>query len=466
MRYLSLFSGIEACTMAWDDLGWEPVAFAEIDPFPAAVLEHHYPGVPNLGDVAEVTDQAVQDLGRIDIVVGGSPCQDLSVAGKRAGLAGARSSLFHHQWRIFDAARRLCGARFLLWENVPGAFSTHGGRDFAVVVNTLAGTRVPVPGDGWGTEGVALGDHGLLEWAVLDAQWFGVAQRRRRVFAVLDAGDWRGRPPVLLEPEGLRGDSPPRREAGQGAAGTLKGGAGERDYRDPSDGNGGGLVPEVCGALNHSGGHAVPGNCAQDWNAGMLVPEVANPLTARMHKGINSTVDEGQTPIVMAFDTTQVTHPENRSRLRPGDPSPALAAGAHPPAIAFKPGSSADARSVGAEEEVCPSLEAGGGGNNRPAVAFAEVSDPIATNQGKTWTREGENNFRVSNVAVSEMQVRRLTPVECERLQGFPDDYTRIPYKGKPAEKCPDGPRYKALGNSMAVPVMAWIGKKLNEVMK
>src|SRR5690606_22740797 len=137
---------------------------------------------------------------------------------KRAGLAGERSGLFHRQLRIFHAARHLCGARFLVWENVPGAVSSHGGRDVALVVGAMAGCVVPVPEDGWGTEGLALGEHGLVEWAVLDAQWFGLAQRRRRVFAVLDVGDWSRRPPILLEPDSLRGDSAPSREAGKDVA--------------------------------------------------------------------------------------------------------------------------------------------------------------------------------------------------------------------------------------------------------
>jgi DNA (cytosine-5)-methyltransferase 1 len=221
MRYLSLFSGIEAATVAWHTLGWEPVGFAEIEPFPCATLAHHYPNVPNLGSVTEITDEQIAALGPIDLVVGGSPCQDLSVAGKRNGLAGERSGLFHEQIRIFNAARLLCGARWLLWENVPGAFSSNQGRDFAVVAGSMAGCSLDVPGDGWGTEGVALGEAGLVEWSVLDAQWFGVAQRRRRVFAVLDTGDWAGRPPVLLEPDSLRGDSAPRREAGEAVTGTL-----------------------------------------------------------------------------------------------------------------------------------------------------------------------------------------------------------------------------------------------------
>ena len=221
MRFLSLFSGIEAASVALEPLGWTAVAFAEIEPAPCAILAARYPHVPNLGDVTGVTAEQIAALGPIDVVIGGSPCQDLSVAGKRKGLAGARSSLFYRQVQIFDAARAYCGARWLWWENVPGAFSTHGGRDFACVVGAMAGCTIDVPRDGWGTEGAAVGPHGLVEWSVLDAQWFGLAQRRARVFVVLDTGDWRNRPPVLLEPESLRGDSPPRREAGQGVAGSI-----------------------------------------------------------------------------------------------------------------------------------------------------------------------------------------------------------------------------------------------------
>lgn len=258
MRYLSLFSGMEAATIAWRPLGWECAGVSEIDPAACAVLRHRLPGVPNLGSVTEITDADIAALGPIDVVIGGSPCQDLSVAGKRAGLEGERSGLFHEQLRIFNAARTLCGARWLIWENVPGAFSSNKGRDFAVVVGAMAGCELPVPADGWGSEGVALGDSGLVEWAVLDSQWFGVAQRRRRVFAVLDTGDWANRPPVLLEPESLRGDSAPRREAGEGVAGTLSartsgGGGLGTDFECQ-----GGIVPqwpaEVACTLNASFG--------------------------------------------------------------------------------------------------------------------------------------------------------------------------------------------------------------------
>lgn len=217
MKYLSLFSGIEAATAAWTSLGWECAAVSDIDPFACAYLKQCHPEVPNLGDVTLITESDIAALGTIDLVVFGSPCQDLSVAGKRKGLDGERSGLFFAAMRIVGWARQHGGCRFALWENVPGAFSSNSGGDFAVVVGQMAGCEsLDVPPKGWGTEGAAIGSQGMVEWSVLDAQWFGVAQRRRRVFALADFGDWASRPPILLEPESLRGDSAPSREAGQG----------------------------------------------------------------------------------------------------------------------------------------------------------------------------------------------------------------------------------------------------------
>jgi len=333
VNYLSLFSGIEAASVAWRPLGWQPVAFAEIEPFPCAVLAHHYPDVPNLGDVTEITIEQIAALGHIDVVVGGSPCQDLSLAGKRAGLAGVRSSLFHEQMRIFHAAQYFCGARWLVWENVPGVFSSNGGRDFAAVVGEMAGYNINVPKQGWGQEGVALGIRGLVEWSVLDAQWFGLAQRRRRVFAVLDTGNWQDRPPVLLERDSLRGDCPARRVAQKSVA-------------------------------NSTHASADRARCEQ------AVPEVAMCLNA------------------------------GAMGRRDGESETFVVHGSQDP---------------------------------------------------DTLTERGRDSC-----------VRRLTPRECERLQGFPDDYTRIAWRGKPAESCPDSPRYRALGNSMAVPVMRWIGQQID----
>ncbi|MDP2262658.1 MAG: DNA cytosine methyltransferase [Hydrogenophaga sp.] len=200
MRYVSFFSGIEAATQAWHPRGWTAVAFAEIDPFASRVLAHHYPATPNLGDITAVTEAQIRALGPVDVFVFGSPCQDLSVAGKRKGLDGERSGLFFDAMRVVGWLRQHCGLRWAVWENVPGAFSSNAGRDFAAVVEHMAGLdAVAVPAKGWGTEGCAVGEEGMVEWATLDAQWFGVAQRRRRVFAVADFGDWAGRPPVLLE---------------------------------------------------------------------------------------------------------------------------------------------------------------------------------------------------------------------------------------------------------------------------
>lgn len=216
MRYLSLFSGVEAASLAWLPLGWECVAVAEIEPFPCGVLAHHYPDVPNLGDVTKITEAQIRALGHIDLVVFGSPCQDLSLAGQRKGFDGTRSSLFFTAVGIIRWARINNGCRFALWENVYGAFSSNQGRDFAAVVGEMAGlTDVAVPANGWGIEGAAVGALGMLEWSLLDAQHFGVAQRRRRVFALTDFGDWASRPPILLEQESLRGDSAPRREKGE-----------------------------------------------------------------------------------------------------------------------------------------------------------------------------------------------------------------------------------------------------------
>jgi DNA (cytosine-5)-methyltransferase 1 len=473
MRYLSLFAGIEAATVAWHGLGWTPVAFAEIDGMPCDLLASKFPHVPNLGDVSNITDAQIAALGPIDVVIGGSPCQDLSVAGKRGGLEGERSSLFHEQVRIFHAARTLCGARWCVWENVPGAFSSNRGRDFAAVVGTLAGCGIEVPREGWGCEGVALGENGLVEWGMLDAQWFGLAQRRDRVFAVLDTGDWADRPPVLLEPESLRGDSAPRRETGQRvAAGTLRCTQGGSDVNHARAGH---LIsdvaPPLTGAGNGTGGDRPPGTQVDTCEC--LIPERARALTtetllvthALRADGFDASEDgTGRgtplVPVAIAFDLSNVTSPDNRSNPQPGAPCHALhktsdTVIAYPiNADALRGEGSALTPSADAEGRVRQT----GKGDAAPLVAFADVADPVAANQAKTYTRDGSGNFRMSNVAHTSMQVRRLTPRECERLQGFPDDWTLIDRKGKPAA---DGPRYKALGNSMAVPVITWIGQRI-----
>ncbi len=567
MKFLSLFSGIEAASVAWTPLGWQCVGVAEIEPFPCAVLAHHYPDVPNLGSVTDITDEQIAALGPIDVVVGGSPCQDLSVAGKRAGLAGERSGLFHHQLRIFHAARHLCGARYLLWENVPGAFSSNRGRDFAVVVGEMAGCSLPVPPDGWGTEGVVLGEHGLVEWAVLDAQWFGVAQRRRRVFAVLDVGDWSSRPPILLERDGLRGDSAPSREAGKVAPTipsrrTSGGGLGTdfdcdggliarphadlspalkaRDSKGPSsdgdgDGDGAILVPMVAHSLRGEGfdasedgtGRGTPlvpvafnntgagwwadadiaatvrkgdeqgGGGARESTLVSFAVRTAN-TSANGHgiaENVAHTLDQAQGQCV-AFAIQAGALRTNPSSGPDGvgvqaDHAYTLEARAEVQAVAFT------CKDYGADaSDIAPTLRSMGhdsshaNGGGQVAVAFGwqnsasqgdSASEFVTPTLDKSKTpavavslrgREGggtaelgdevQNCLRASGGGgdkphvLAAMQVRRLTVKECARLQGFPDDYlSQVPWRGKPHP--PDGPMYKALGNSMAVPVMRWI---------
>ena len=375
MRYLSLFSGIEAASVAWRPLGWTCVGVAEIERFPCAVLAHHYPGVPNLSDVSKITDADITALGQIDLIVGGFPCQDLSVAGKRKGLRDAdgsytRSGLFFEAMRLVRLAREQCGLRWLLIENVPGLYSSNAGRDFGELVAEMVGCRFDVPRDGWRNTGVAAGPNGQVEWATLDAQWFGLAQRRKRVFALADFGNWADRPPVLFIPESLRGHPAPSREAGKAVAAFTANGVG------------------TCGADD---------NQAQ---AGHLI---AHTLRGDGFDASEDGTGRG-TPLVVAQPYTLA--------IRGRD-------GGHD--LEYRQDGTANAL-----------LMPGGGRGGCGVGAVANAT-----------------------------HVRRLTPRECERLQGFPDDYTNITFRGKPAA---DGNRYRALGNSMAVPCMAWIGKRIAAV--
>ena len=389
MKYISLFSGIEAATLAWKPLGWQAVGFSEIEPFPCAVLKHHYPNVPNIGDIKKVTQSQIESLGHVDVVVAGFPCQDLSVAGKRGGLKNAdgsltRSGLFYNATQIAEWAK----ARWFVGENVPGLFSSNEGRDFAAVVGELAGAEIGVPTNGWRSSGFALGPKGLVEWAILDAQYFGVPQRRRRVFIVRDSGDWRSRPPVLLEPESLSGNPPPSRKKGERIAGCLGGGS-------------------------QSGGFPT----TDLDNSGAFIPDTAWCLQERDAKGPDSDTKEGH--------LIPVIH---------------------------------DMRGNG-EGNTAPTLT--GDHLNRPTdytpVVAIQDTRAIDKKQNKAGVSEGDNQMSI----MRNSGVRRLTPVECARLQGFPDNYLDIPFRGKPAT---DSPKYKALGNSMAVPCMAWIGMRIQQV--
>lgn len=279
IRYGSVCSGIEAATVAWHPLGWEPAFFSEIEPFPRAILQHHYPETPLHGDFTTIEADQYEP---IDLLVGGTPCQSFSIAGLRGGLDDDRGNLALEFLRLAQRTR----PKWLVWENVPGVLSSNGGRDFGAILGGMVEC-------GYG-----------FAYRVLDAQYFGVAQRRRRVFVVGCLGDWRSAAAVLFERKGLSGN-------------------------------------------------------------------------------------------------------------------------------------------------------------------FKEI---ISQRQGSGWvfpclTRRGPGCLREEEgFVIDENRIRHLTPIECERLQGFPDNYTAIPWRNKTANQCPDGPRYNALGNSMAVPVMRWIGERIQKV--
>lgn len=476
MRYLSLFSGLEGATLAWHHLGWECVATADIEPAACAVLAAHYPDVPNLGDISKVTEQQIHDLGHIDIVVFGSPCQDVSIAGKREGMEGSRSGLFFTAMRVV----RWSGARFALWENVPGVFSDHQGRGFASVVGEMAGIHVDVPKSGWRNSGFLLGADALVEWAVLDAQFFGVPQRRRRVFALRDSGDWASRPPILLESESLQGHPAPRRESGQVAptipARSLGGGGLGSDF----DCDGGAI--EVCMSTGQGSaeiGIGITLNCNHE------APILAHALRG---DGFDASEDGTgrETPLVpIAFDCKA----SGRNGFGIGEQSPTLRSMSHRDTHQNAGGHVAVMTLAVRGREGEPQLEVredgtanavltpngGRAGIGVGAVAIGWSEELTVSCELAGTVQRGGTGGRHDGVMTPSMAVRRLTPRECERLQGVPDDYTKIPHPkyinkgdkfGTQEKFLADGPRYKMLGNGFAVPVVRWIGERIAKAVK
>lgn len=415
MIYGSVCSGIEAATVAWHPLGWKPAWFSEFDKFPSLVLKHHYPDVPNLGDMTKLREKAEYNERTIDILVGGTPCQSFSIAGLRKGLDDERGNLALKFCEILRDKQ----PRWFVWENVPGVLSSNRGRDFASI---LSGFREC----GYG-----------IAYRILDAQYFGVAQRRRRVFVIGHFGDWRAAGAVLFERESVRGYPAPRRETGQRPAPTFDVRAG-RSGENSFNTSGGLIAGTIDAASGQSRGAGTnPGMEQQTYVAFPINTQVAtrhNKLGERTAFGIGAD----------------------------GDPSFTLGANHHH-AIAIQ------------ERAVCENPDAGPGGVGVRDDGLAYTLEARQTPQAVTFQqnqlgelREGpvtgtlNTNFNPSGrntpLARTAMPVRRLTPRECERLQGFPDDYTKI------TDKTADGPRYKALGNSMAVPCMAWIGKRIQMV--
>jgi DNA (cytosine-5)-methyltransferase 1 len=388
MNYLSVCSGIEAATVAWHHMGWKPVGFSEIEKFPSQVLAHHYPQVTNFGDMTKYKEWKLDDS--IGLLVGGTPCQSFSVAGLRKGLEDPRGNLALTYVGILDKFR----PKWCVWENVPGVLSSGNGRDFGSFLGALGEL-----GYGWA-------------YRVLDAQNFGVAQRRRRVFVVGCLGGWESAAKVLFESESLSGN-------------IAKGRSSWKETTTDA-----GISTQLCGPLTARDYKGISSDdCNERYMKMVATPKIANCLETTCNDysradGFNMIMQ----PIPIHAQATQYKGGgANRNNDGKGN---GLGIG--------KPGDPMNTLDT----------------SSRHAVAFDAYNSAITGNVTKTLDT-GSDYHHVPNVYSPTMAVRRLTEVECERLQGFPDNYTNI------KENCPSGVRYKALGNSMAVPVMRWIGERI-----
>jgi DNA (cytosine-5)-methyltransferase 1 len=493
----SVCSGIEAASVAWHPLGWRAAWLSEIETNPSTILAHHYPDVPNLGDMTHIPQLLRNgDIPPPDVFCGGTPCQAFSVAGLRNSLDDARGNLslkFCDIANEIDIQRAAAGLLpcTVFWENVPGVLSTKDNA-FGCFLGQLAGedcALVP-PGDKWSDAGAVLGPQRAIAWRVLDAQFFGLAQRRKRVFVVASARNGFDPAAVLFEFEGVRRDTAPRREQGQDTAGTLA---------SRTDGGGfpgtdeacSGYIQPVVSTLDASYGR-MQGCAGQDANHGHshLVPlafggnnqsgaiDVATACNA--HSSASGRLDDESftfkvQPAPIAFDSRQecVSSTEVFGALGSSSPqaqavSYAIQAGA----LRTNPSSGPDG--VGVQADVAYTLEARA---EVQCVGFAarEIAQTITSNYGKQL--DNSDTSLGPNVAIHGMAVRRLTPIECEKLQGFPPDYTLIPMPDRRSTRkeidrrteprmMADGPRYKALGNSWAVPVVRWIGARVDAELR
>lgn len=389
LTYGSLFTGIGGFDLGFDRAGLQGMWQVERDKDCNRVLDKHWPGIQRGTDVREVVTSR---FGAVNVICGGFPCQDVSVAGKRKGLAGERSGL----WREFHRIVAEFKPRFCVIENVPGLFSSNGGIDFLVIIRGLEELGYSVA------------------WAVLDSQYRGVAQRRDRVFVVGSLGNG-SCAEILFEPESVRGDTAPSREKGQrtpAAVARCLRGRGNASHREDSDN---------------------------------YIAQVAPALTSRDAKGARMDIAE---PALIAFDERVITSPGNRSEVETGKPCPTLNGGV--------------GMSVAFSSKNFDKSHLNGGG--QVAVAFTERS----RTEGRTLESQEEvayaltnpcSGSRTHNRQISQgMSVRRLTPRECERLQGFPDDWTRWDASGK---EISDSARYRMLGNAVTATVAEWLGSQI-----
>jgi DNA (cytosine-5)-methyltransferase 1 len=571
MRFGSVCSGIEAASVAWHPLGWQAAWFSEIEPFPSAVLAHHYPDVPNLGDMTLLPERILSaEVEAPDLFCGGTPCQAFSVAGLRNSLDDARGNLsliFAGIANAIDHVRSVRGddPAIIFWENVPGVLSTKDNA-FGCFLGALAGEDDPIvpPGGKWTNAGCVYGPQRTVAWRVLDAQYFGVAQRRRRVFVVASARSDFDPASVLFEFDGVRRDSAPGREKGQETSGTTAArfGISRNNHEEcvaaptkkwPADiastldtnfGTKQGLEDQHVNAgcplfvpaqtfSTPAIGHIVEDDVASTMtkNTGgggetqnpafvaqpIAFQQTADCLTAAYGTKWNGNASATNGSLFAAqaipIDTMNMTPGHSSGGLgfgQPGDPSFTLTKGhSHAVAqpIAFHPtqdpissedgtthcmdtGSAKGGATVAVAQAVSENqrselrltdftyaITSGGGkpGQGYPAalvpakdyiggVDYENNAHTMDQPTGPLLKGSPTGGGRPLPAIATAMMVRRLTPVECERLQGFPDNYTNIPWRKKPDS--PDGPRYKALGNSWAVPNVRWIGQRIAEHLK
>jgi len=441
VKFGSVCSGIEAASVAWESLGWQASWLAEIEPFPSAVLKHHWPEVTNIGDMTLLPSMIRNNQAAApDVFVGGTPCQSFSIAGLRKGLSDDRGNLtltFVEIANAIDDIRRNNGKResIIVWENVPGVLSSKDNA-FGCFLAGLCGEGNPLQPTGarWSNAGCVYGPERAVAWRVLDAQFFGVAQRRRRVFVVASARAGFNPAEVLFEFDGLRRDSAPSREKRKDAAASTGSSAKIASGKETI-----GTLMACAGEKQWLGNQeALTGN----YHILQPITLAGNTIGRQAHNGGNGNGFD-ESGICYTLTTADVHGVFNRADSHGAYCSDDIAS-----TCLSRDYKSASDLVVSNQKPVCelaPTMGASGAGFSRTT---------------------GSKGLEVESLIQHKTQVRRLTPTECERLQGFPDGHTLIPWRGRLASDCPDSPRYKALGNSMAVPVMRWIGKRIDEALK
>ena len=450
MNYLSVCSGIEAASAAWKNLNWSAVGFSEIEPFPCAVLKHHYSTVNNYGDI---NGHSEWKLPPINLLVGGTPCQSFSLAGLRKGLEDPRGNLMLTYLRIIESRK----PKWIVWENVPGVLSSNGGRDFATFVTALGNM-----GYGWA-------------YRVLDSQWFGVPQRRKRVFVIGYLGGRNLATEVLFKSESVCRDFEKGKKKGKRITGTAEDSSGVSSTRRPEHTTVGALCAD-----SHPGAYS-----GQDAYTGRLIATTINPtayafdsMSSNSMRSSNPISGCNQVDISKSLDTSRGLDPScNQGGIgivQANSYGTDLYNGAITGDIVVPLTNRADGTGTGPTVMQLKNEEVK---NELNCIFHTMPLEPKSYGIPGNWIGRKPENGGNSTTPMNDiapcltktdihgvsynMKVRRLTPIECERLQGFPDKYTEIPWRGKTSDQCPDGPRYKALGNSMTVPVMRWIGERI-----